>query len=396
MKLRYIIISVLLLTACVAGISTVTPTTTIVPTTTTTAITTTTAVTTTTVQPVSTVVFRNSNPIYNRFENVPADQINLRDLIIDGTPDFQWFKSNAFNPPTGVNGQFRTRCELSHLSYDDPIMKPGQPGKSHLHMYYGNTKVDAYSTENSIINSGGSTCDGFELNRTAYWFPVLLDSSGKARIPNNMMLYYKGEGVTPPAEGYSDMPPGLKMIAGNPMATTPQRPADNFGWACGNMFTNPSIVLIPNDCTGKIMLKVAFPRCWNGRTDFDSPDATSFVVYASNGPSGGICPASHPKVFTGLTALFDWDVVGSTAGWKLASDGQLPGGTTTHGDWFGGWNKDVMHSWTKECVTAEWNCQTSFIGKVNLIEGAPGTVNQLAPTRLVYLDKGPTLVDINK
>ena len=340
--------------------------------------------------------FRNSNGLYNRFANVPASQLNPRSLLVDGRPDPQWFASNAANPPTGVNGQFRTRCEFSHLAYDDPIVKPGQPGAAHLHMFFGNTGTDAFSTAASVTNSGGSTCDGFELNRTSYWFPALLDAAGGVRIPNNMMLYYKGEGVTPPPGGYSDMPPGLKMIGGNPKATSPQPSVYNFGWACGNMFTTPRQTLIPSNCTTKLMMKMTFPRCWNGRTDFDSPDALSFVVEPSGGTAGGTCPADHPKVFPEVMALFDWDLTGNTAGWHLSSDmtatgQQLPGGTTMHGDWFGGWNPAIMHNWMSGCVTAEWNCQTSFIGRNNLVAGAPGTVNQLAPTPLVYMDKGPVV-----
>ena len=342
--------------------------------------------------------FRNTNSLYTRFAAIPADSLNARALLVDGHPDAQWFKSNALNPPTGVNGQFRTRCEFSHLSNDDPIVKPGQPGAAHLHMYYGNTAADTFSTPWSIANSGGSTCDGFELNRTAYWFPTLMDVKGDVRIPNNMMLYYKGENGAPPPGGFSEMPAGLKMIAGNPAATSPQPAADNFGWACGDMFANPKVTLIPSNCTSRLMLKVAFPRCWNGRTDFDAADALSFVVYASAGPAGGTCPKSHPKVFPVVSALFDWEVNGSTAGWHLSSDVKgtttLPGGTTMHGDWFGGWQPAVMTKWTTGCINAEWNCQTSFLGTSNLVSGPAGTVNQLAPTPLVYADKGPVVLDL--
>ena len=36
-------------------------------------------------------------------------------------------------------GAFRFICGAGQLTNDDPIMYPGQPGKSHLHQFYGNT-----------------------------------------------------------------------------------------------------------------------------------------------------------------------------------------------------------------------------------------------------------------
>ena len=45
-----------------------------------------------------------------------------------------------------VVGAFRFICNAGQLRYDDPIVYPGQPGKSHLHQFYGNTSADANST----------------------------------------------------------------------------------------------------------------------------------------------------------------------------------------------------------------------------------------------------------
>jgi len=32
------------------------------------------------------------------------------------------------------------------------------------------------------------------------------------------------------------------------------------------------------------------------------------------------------------------------------------GGTTMHGDCYGGWNKDVKRDWNKNCSNALWDC----------------------------------------
>ena len=73
-------------------------------------------------------------------------------------------------------GAFRTVCDFSHMAFDDPIVYPGQPGRSHLHAFFGNTGTDGNSTAESIAGSGNSTCRGGTVNRTAYWAPAIIDT----------------------------------------------------------------------------------------------------------------------------------------------------------------------------------------------------------------------------
>ena len=72
-----------------------------------------------------------------------------------------------------VEGAFRFLCAPSHNAYDDPIVFPGQPGKSHLHTFFGNTLADGNSTYESLRKTGDSTCNDM-LNRSAYWIPALM------------------------------------------------------------------------------------------------------------------------------------------------------------------------------------------------------------------------------
>src|SRR6185369_4842740 len=65
-------------------------------------------------------------------------------------------------------GQFRIPCTYSHMAFDDPIVYPGRPGAAHLHTFFGNTGTNAASTEQSIRDTGNSTCLGGTINRTAY------------------------------------------------------------------------------------------------------------------------------------------------------------------------------------------------------------------------------------
>src|SRR5262245_35670801 len=53
----------------------------------------------------------------------------------------------AIEPPVGA---FRFICNVSHLLPDDPIVYPGRPGASHLHVFFGNTMANAYSTYETL------------------------------------------------------------------------------------------------------------------------------------------------------------------------------------------------------------------------------------------------------
>lgn len=73
-------------------------------------------------------------------------------------------------------GAFRINCFMSHMAYDDPIVAPGRPGGSHLHSFFGNDSIDAYSSSATVANSGGSTCTGGTANRSGYWVPSMIDT----------------------------------------------------------------------------------------------------------------------------------------------------------------------------------------------------------------------------
>ncbi|MGH1494118.1 MAG: hypothetical protein ACRBK7_32785, partial [Acidimicrobiales bacterium] len=97
----------------------------------------------------------NTDSRFSQYASVPSNQLSLQALTQPiSVPD---------NGSVG-DGQFRAACQYSHFAYDDPIIYPGQVGRSHLHMFFGNTKTNAHSTTDSIVNSGGGSCNGFELN----------------------------------------------------------------------------------------------------------------------------------------------------------------------------------------------------------------------------------------
>jgi hypothetical protein len=66
---------------------------------------------------------------------------------------------------------FYANCRFSHTNDDDPIVFPGQPGKSHPHTFFGNKSADARSTLASLRGTP-TTCKP-RADHAAYWVPTL-------------------------------------------------------------------------------------------------------------------------------------------------------------------------------------------------------------------------------
>src|SRR5205085_7645155 len=89
--------------------------------------------------------------------------------------------TGQFGVPSDI-GAFRISCDFSHMANDDPIVFPNQPGRSHLHTFFGNTGTNAFSTADSIATTGNSTCRGGTANRSAYWVPSMIDTKTGAPV----------------------------------------------------------------------------------------------------------------------------------------------------------------------------------------------------------------------
>ena len=125
-------------------------------------------------------------------------------------------------------------CDFSHLAYDDPIVFPGQPGKSHLHMFFGNTAANANSTYQSLRETGNGSCQGGPINRSAYWAPAVFNASGQVVVPDFISVYYKGtNSTTSEIQNMIPLPNGMKMIAGFNSANGISNPrTTHFNWYC--------------------------------------------------------------------------------------------------------------------------------------------------------------------
>jgi hypothetical protein len=261
-------------------------------------------------------------------------------------------------------GAFRISCEYSHMSYDDPIVYPGQPGRSHLHTFFGNTAANAHSTASSLLSTGNSTCTGGTINRSSYWVPSLINTSnGAPLLSSGAIFYYKGNGQVPST--ISAMPNGLRMIAGTATASSPPPQFSSpYRFHCASTTTHYNYGFVIPDCPpgDSIVVELWYPECWDG-VNLDSPDHKSHMSYSEF----SICPSTHPVVLPQITFNVYWKVPAGANGsqFRLSSDSydsSIAAGYSMHGDWFMGWKPEIRDAWVNGCVRAAKDCRAHLLG----------------------------------
>lgn len=256
---------------------------------------------------------------------------------------------------------FRTVCDFSHMNFDDPLVFPGEIGRSHLHLFVGNTSVDAMT--NDMRAKGNSTCRGGTVNRTGYWVPAIIDTATGAPVaPSIVHIYYKTGYRGVRNQDVRPWPQGLRMLAGDP---TNQRAlpshARNWRWHCHTGKYDPRAA-IPTDCPSgtEIVMEISFPQCWDGK-NLDSPDHRSHMAYAS----GRGCPSTHPVPIPEITYNFVFSVPPSGAkAWRLSSDAyEGPPGYSMHADWWDGWDPEIVREIISQCINPGMDCGGGMLGK---------------------------------
>lgn len=275
--------------------------------------------------------------------------------------------------PASDIGAFRTGCQAVKFAFDDPIVYPGQPGKSHLHTFLGNTGINASSTAASLSTTGNSTCRGGTINRSSYWVPSMIDTrTGGPMAPMFESNFYYKTGYALPPSAITEVPLGLRMIAGDAKGN-PSAPSSAAIYACvwngGNSNWSSSI---PTDCPGGdgswLIMGIDFPQCWDG-VNLDSPDHKSHMTNPVNVKANntGNCPATHPVALPQIAyqILYQVKVTGETKYWRLSSDAYdntKPAGFSGHGDYFMAWKPEIVKVWTKNCDNAQKDCHSHLLG----------------------------------
>jgi hypothetical protein len=254
---------------------------------------------------------------------------------------------------------YTVRCNANHFLPDDPIVYPGQPGVSHMHMFFSNSSTNAATTTGSL-QAGTGTCgrNMGPIDLSSYWVPALYkrNSDGSSTLYGSrntfISAYYRRPGGNTGPK-INPFPVGLRMIAGNAAATTPQSRSIVY-WQCGA--GGPQYDKVPT-CTGSyanqpIRGDITFPSCWDGK-NLDSANHQSHMAYANM--SSGACPASHPVSLPQINFEIWFDGLYNGSSYFLASD-RGPAGISLHGDFWNAWNNQAQNALVTACLNEDHAC----------------------------------------
>ena len=237
---------------------------------------------------------------------------------------------------------FDVTCTSSHVSNDDPIVYPAQPGAAHEHEFFGARSTDAHSSVATLQRSR-TTC-AHRRDTAAYWVPTLQVRG--IRVRGTMRAYYQRAGKSRAAAP----PRGLRVVAGNLNATAPQSPTVTT-WQCIGQGRMRQFSRVPACRVGeRLGAWVKFPDCWDGR-HLDSPDHRSHLAYARKRS----CPSTHPVEIMRLATLVTWPVRPQHPAMVRLAAGMLPA-SGMHGDFLNSWHQPTLRQLRWDCIEIAARC----------------------------------------
>ncbi|WP_411105033.1 DUF1996 domain-containing protein [Streptomyces sp. cmx-4-9] len=275
------------------------------------------------------------------------------DGYIPAVPQVTGVTPSDRTPPPAYHHEFQAGCAVTHTAPDDPIVYPGQPGRSHDHTFMGNTSTNANSTTQSLY--GGATACKAPADASAYWMPSLYKGDQKILPTGPQVIYYKA-GVTD-YTSVRPFPKGLRFVVGNPTQSAQQfREHKGFveGWECGESFFNTDFpASCPNRPDVQLNLRFQAPSCWDGKY-LDTPDHKSHMSYTvvKPGTNDNMCPASHPVALPMIEFKMAWPVNGDMSQVRLASGR----GYSFHYDFFNAWEERTLKALVDHCIVGGLQC----------------------------------------
>lgn len=243
--------------------------------------------------------------------------------------------STTYGPRPATTGRFIVHCQPTVRGQEDPIVFPGQRNASHMHDFYGPTKVKAAGLTSELAEVATS-CSS-DLDRSAYWVPTVYKGDNPVR-PQRIQAYYVTDSMTVAT------PRGLAILAGKP--TTTALDSVRLAWRCAGGGHDRRFATAPAECEPKesVSVEINFPGCWDGK-NLDSSDHASHMAYAD---SSGRCPVSHavhvPQLILFLS--FWWnETPGAQSTIRLASG---PSGSM-HADFVSGWDPAAQLAIINQC-----------------------------------------------
>jgi hypothetical protein len=268
-------------------------------------------------------------------------------------------------------GGFGVQCGFTHMSMDDPIVYPSQPGMGHMHAFYGNKSTDAYSTRKKLL-AAGTTCTD-KKDKAAIWAPTAFirkNGTWRELEPYRERTYYF-RAIRQTIAPVTSLPPNIKLIGGNPHAMSrAENPA--LRWYYGEATGAPSRTTAgptPPRARTASGRSSTCRSAGTARTRFRGP--LSHVIYSDpNDTTPHVepaqCPASHPKYLPALSIRIHFRIQDPCAG--ATPCGPADGGQhvriklssgpyyTMHADFWNTWVQSRLETLTDNCVRASKDC----------------------------------------
>lgn len=289
------------------------------------------------------------------------------DGYIMANPPVTGVTPSTYDPPHAYFHEFQAKCAPDHTAPDDPIVYPGQPGKSHDHTFMGNTSTNAGSTTASLEAAGGTACLA-PGDKSAYWMPSLLKGTQKVLPVGPQTIYYKSS-----VNDYTSVrpfPKGLRFVVGSPVQTQ-----DEFknlkgtveGWECGQSYHNWDFpASCPSTPDTQLNIRLQAPSCWDG-IHLDTPDHKSHMAYpVAWGANQNVCPADHPVALPMIEFKMAWPVNGDMSQIHLASGA----GFSFHYDFFADWDTATQSAMVTHCINGGLQCDAHGYDEAQPAKGA--------------------------
>jgi hypothetical protein len=267
---------------------------------------------------------------------------------------------------------------------DDPIVYPGQPGASHDHTFSCSKAVTASSTPKDLWLAKVTNCN-LSRDHASYWTPSIY-ANGVKILPYQTRAYYRAG--TRDVTKIKPMPFGLRIVAGDAKATSPQN-AGIAGFQCRNLAEGNTIPKqsTPPACPQGDFLEpsVVFPNCWDGK-NLDSPDHKSHMSYAK---PDAACDSAHSVRLPQLTIAQRYEP-NATYNKKVTLASMMTNSQyTLHADFMNAWDPVMMDFLTTNCIKAHTACET--ISDTRMIPGktAPPPATSVPDTPTLYGPAAP-------
>ena len=244
-------------------------------------------------------------------------------------------------------------CDVSHFAPNDPIVYPGLPGASHMHSFYGNTSTDAFSTTASLL-AGSSSCGrGMDKSdMSGYWVPSLYktNTDGTSSLVTGgdqiIWAYYRRVGG-PSGPKVQPFPAGLRMLAGNPKATSAQPQNDREVGLC-SWWANVLIHSIVSERSGDSRQDLV-PKLLGRCTPRQSRSQISYGIRSDRRNMS----CRSPSLVARAVARTGLPRYSGGSNYSLSSGGVY----SMHADFFNAWDSHVQNALIAGCLNNTHVCE---------------------------------------